>query len=420
MVRLTDRIGIGVLTRVVNRDLIDEVLAATGTREQRTRLLPARVVVYYVMALCLFYEDAYEEVMRKLVAGLQSLRSWHGDWRVPTTSAISQARTRLGPAPMQALFQRVAVPIARRSTPGAWCGSWRTMAIDGVVLDTPDTTENANAFGYSGGDQVHRSPFPQVRIVALAECGTHAVVAAEIAPIRVGERELAHRLLQETEPDMLLLADRGFYSYEFWKAAHEHGTQMLWRVKSQLDLPVYEALPDGSYRSSVAPKSMRSDIKRGKSRRIERYEIPVRVIEYQVNNRPGGEVIRLITSLLDHEEAPAADLAATYHERWEIEILLDEIETHQFANSRVLRSKTPALIEQEIWALLLTHYAVRHLMTEAADHIDIDPDRLSFIRSLRVVRRQVMDQAGYSPLSTMQGAADRDRRNSRSPESPPA
>ncbi|MCE7001989.1 transposase domain-containing protein [Kibdelosporangium philippinense] len=206
--RFTDGISIGVLTRLLDRDLVDEVLADTGRREKRTRLLPARVVVYWVLALCLFFEDSYEEVMRKLVNGLRFLGTWRDDWHVPTTSALSQARQRLGAEPLQVLFERVAVPMARPGTKGAWFHGWRVMAVDGLVLDVPDTDDNVAVFGkksHGGGE----SPFPQVRVVGLGECGTHAIVAAAIDSWRVYERELLTRILDDLEPGMLALSIHG-------------------------------------------------------------------------------------------------------------------------------------------------------------------------------------------------------------------
>lgn len=395
--RLVDRIGLGVLTRVIPRDLVDEVLQETCRREQRSRLLPARLVVYYVLALTLFYGDAYEEVMRKLVNGLRPLRLWGDDWSVPTTGAISRARVRLGPEPVHELFDRVAVPLAGRGTVGAWHRGRRVMAIDGVVLDVADTPENVARFEkkeHKGG----ASAFPQVRLVGLAECGTHALVAASLEGWRVHERALAEQLLGRLTPDMLVLADRGFYSYDLWKKATATGAALLWRVKSQLRLPVLELFPDGSYRSELLPKQLKTDLHRGMKRRVrEGVRITVRVIEYAVTDRGPGETIRLITTLSDCEEHPATNLAALYAQRWEFELSLDEIETHQIANGRVLRSKKPELVEQEIWALLISHYAIRHLMHEAADDLGIDEDRLSFMRSLRVVRRSVVNDPDFPP-----------------------
>jgi hypothetical protein len=400
-VRLTDRVGVGVLTRLVDRDLVDEVLVETGRMEKRSRLLPARVVVYYVMGLCLFFGESYEEVMRLLVNGLRFLGTWRKDWTVPTTGAISQARRRLGPEPLRVLFERVALPCARRGTQGAWLGRWRLMAIDGFVLDIPDTPENDERFGRSGGTK-NPAPFPQVKIVGLGECGTHAVVAARLAPWCVDEGVLAGELIVDFEPGMLVTADRGFYAYRLWEAAAATGADLLWRMPDGPHLPVVRPLKDGSYESFLLDPKVRRrravQRHRGSANIEEPSGIPVRVIEYEVTNREGkGEIFCLITTIMDPDEASSAELAAAYAERWEFESSLDEIKTHQRGRGGVLRSKTPDMIEQEIWALLLTHYAVRHLMCEAADHADIDPDRLSFMRSLRIIRRQVTDQAGFSP-----------------------
>jgi hypothetical protein len=400
---MTDRIGIGVLTRLVHRDLVDEVLAETGKVEQRSRLLPARVVVYYALALCLFFGESYEEVMRLLVEGLQFARSWRKEWKIPTTGAISQARQRLGPEPLRALFERIAVPCAEQGTQGAWLRSRRLMAIDGFMLDIADTKENDAAFGRLGGDK-NPAPFPQARIVGLGECGTHAIVDAQVGTARASERELAEGLISSFEPGMLIIADRGFYSYQLWKAAAGSGADLLWRMQDGPDLPVVRALPDGSYESFLIDPKIRA------RRNGQRYRgkpvdepsgIPVRVVEYEVTNREGSdEIFCLITTIPDPAEASAAELAGAYAERWEFESGLDELKTHQRGRAGVLRSKSPDMVSQEIWALLLTHYAIRHLMREAADQADIDPDRLSFMRSLRVIRRQVTSQAGFSPLAT--------------------
>lgn len=404
-VRLTDRISVGVLTRVFPRDLIDEVVAETGTKEKRSRLLPTHVVVYYVLALGLFFGESYEEVMRRLVGGLRFLRNWSGNWKVPTTSAISQARARVGEAPLEELFRRVAVPMARPGTRGAWFRSWRVMAIDGVVLDVPDTPENNEKFGHSSGGR-GEGAFPVVRVVGLGECGTHAIVAASIGTWTTGERTLAPALLPALGEDMLVLADRGFYSYELWTAALETGAALVFRVSGVLKLPVLEVYPDGSFRSVLVDS--KKQIRRAARRRgdgphgdlsvLETNGVACRVVEYSVENNGGvGEVVCLITSILDYRAAPSYELAALYHERWEFELSLKEIEIHQMGHGRVLRSKTPAMVRQEIWGILLAHYAIRHLMREAADTADVDPDRLSFIRSLRLVRRQITGQAEFPP-----------------------
>jgi hypothetical protein len=403
-VRLTDRVALGVLTRVVPRDLVDEVLVETGRVQQRVRLLPARVVVYFLLASCLFYGESCGEVMRLLVEGLRWMRSWQGDWRVPTESALCQARQRLGDEPMRVLFERVAVPVAGPGTQGAWLVGRRLVAVDGTLLDCPDTPANVAEFGHTSGEG-HPSPFPQARVVALGECGTHACIGAAIGTTKQGERELAEPLLNLLEPDMLLIADAGFYSYHLWKTAAgttATGTDLLWRVSTSLHLPVTESFPDGSYLSYVddpeAKKRVRAHA-RGKGRApADMGRIVVRVVEYEITNRDTrNETIRLITTMLDPEEVSAVELAAAYHQRWEIESALDELKTHQRGPRRVLRSQKPETVKQEIWALLLTHYALSVLKTEAAHAIDIDPDRISFIATIRVARRQVTGQAAFSP-----------------------
>lgn len=402
-VRLTDRISVGVLTRLFRRDLVDEVIAEIRRKEKRSRLLPAHVVVYYVLALALFFGESYEEVMRRLVGGLRFLKNWSGEWKVPSTSAISQARARLGAAPLEELFHRVAVPMARPGTRGAWFRSWRVMAIDGVIVDVPDTPENNQEFQHTSGGK-GSSAFPVVRIVGLGECGTHAIVGAALGSWSTGEQTLVPQLLPDVEPDMLVLLDRGFYSYKLWHQLLDTGAAMVFRASSQLVLPVLEAHPDGSYRSVLLdPQIQRQVRKRAARAGADAHRVlaeagtPCRVVEYMVPNRGETETFCLITSILDHTAAPAHELAALYHERWEFELALDEIEIHQLGHGRVLRSKSPEMVRQEIWGILLAHYAIRHLMHEAADTADVDPDRLSFIRSLRLIRRQITGQAEFPP-----------------------
>jgi len=316
---------------------------------------------------------------------------------------------------LQLLFERVAVPCAQRGTPGAWLGSRKLMAMDVFVLGIPDTKENDTAFGRSGGEK-NPAPFPQVRMVGLGECGTHAIVAARLAAWRVSERALAGDLIGELGPGMLVIADRGFCSYRLWQAAAASGADLLWRLQGGPNLPVVRAFPDGSYESFLLDPKVRgrraNQRHRGSANIEDPSGIPVRVIEYEVTNREGkGEIFCLITTIMDPGDASAAELAAACHERWEFESSLDEIKTHQRGRGGVLRSKSPEMIKQEIWALLLTQYAIRRLMCEAADQAGKDPDRLSFMRSLRVIHRQVIGQAALSPLPAGK-CPDRDlRRN---------
>jgi hypothetical protein len=399
--RLTDHLSIGVLTRRVPRYVIDEVLADTGRKEKRSRLLPAHVVVYFVMSLALF-RDGYDEVMRQLVHGLRFARTWSRAWQVPTTSAMSQARMRLGEAPMKELFARVAVPLATPGTPGAWLGRWRLMAIDGVMLDIAETPENVAVYEKSDGGT--RRPYPQVKIVGLGEAGTHAVLDAQIGSIRHGERELAEALTSSLTPDMLILADRGFFSYGLWRSYLLTGAALLWRLSKTTHLPVLQVLPDGSYLSEIksfkGPGKTRIPIDRVADPMLATH-IPVRVIEYQIDTGDGTtDTFRLITTILDPDQADALTLAAAYAQRWEFESSLREIECQLLEPGSTLRSKRPETVRQEIWALLLAHYAIRAFMKEAADTVDLDPDRLSTLRAINIVRRSVTDPAAFSPRRT--------------------
>ncbi|MCZ1002384.1 IS4 family transposase [Streptomyces mirabilis] len=388
--RFSDRIAIGVLTRAFPPELVDEVVAGCGRVEQRQRLLPARVVVYFVLAMCLFSGQGYEEVARLLTHGLERMGRWKGTWQVPTTAAIGRARLRLGPEPLKALFARVCRPVAAEDTSGAWYRGWRLVAVDGTTFDVPDTEANAAFFGRPGVSRgQEKSAYPQVRVAALAECGTHAVFAAEAGPLAVHETELAQRLFSSLTPGMLLLADRGFRGFDLWRAAAATGADLLWRVKNDAVLPVRTLLEDGSYLSEIVAA-------RDKNRRAN--PARVRVIEYTLGHDGNDTVYRLITTILEPKAAPAASLAALYAQRWEIESTLDEIKTHLGGPRLVLRSQHPRGAEQEIFAFLLVHHALRDLMHQAAQQADHDPDRISFTRTLRVVRRHVTDQAAFSPL----------------------
>jgi Insertion element 4 transposase N-terminal/Transposase DDE domain len=397
---LPDMIALGVLTRLITRELVEEVLAETGRKEQRKRLLPARVVVYFVLALALFYGDPYEEVMRKLAQGLSRLAIWKKEWRVPTASALAQARERLGSEPLRELFERVAEPCAQLSTAGAWLWGRRLMSIDGVELDAPDSPANAQRFGRKSGKN-GTGAFAKVLVMALAECGTHAITAARIGTVKAGEDQMATALAAapgNLEPGMLVMADRGLYSYEMITAVAAAVADFCIRVKAGIDLPALQWLPDGSYRSYIAePRNKTNKLASGARALTDLPGMHVRVVDYDVPGR--GEVVTLVTSILDHQDAPAPDLAAAYQQRWEIELAFDEVKTHQRGPAVILRSRTPDLVHQELYGLLITHYAIRKLMAEAADQAEIDPDRLSFTRALRIVRRQVTAQAAFSPLS---------------------
>ncbi len=322
------------------------------------------------------------------------------------------SRQRLGYEPLKELFSGVAEPVAEELTAGAFLGPWRLMSIDGFEWDAPDTKENAAAFGYSGAgaDDDVRPAYPKVRVVTVSECASHAVVEAAMGGVAgkgAGEQALARKLYRRLERDWLLIADRNFYNWADWRAAADSGAALLWRVKADLRLPLLELLPDGSYSSVLISPDIRGkarqqlieaaragqDLDQDKARRI-------RVIEYQVPDRDGdgkGELIALITTITEWTAARAAPLAQAYHQRWEHETGNRQLKTYLRGPGRVLRSKSPDMVRQEIYGYLLTHYAVSALICRAATEADIDPDRVKFKRTVRIVRRRAADPAAFPP-----------------------
>ena len=399
--RLSDHVALGVLTRTFPPELVDVVLAETGKEQQRSRLLPARLVTYYVMALALFSSQGYEEVMRNLVEGLAWESGWRQAWTVPSQPALSQARARLGAKPLAELFTRACVPLAAPSTPGAFWRGWRLVGMDGTTLDVTDTPDNLKEFGKPGsGRGSGEGAFPQLRVVGLAECGTHAIFAAAIGPCATGEVTLARELAGRLSPGMLVFADRGFTAHPLFSLLASSGADLCWRAKSNTVLPVLERHGDGSFRSEL----MASDDKYARER-----VTPVRVIEYEIADpgRPQATDTRyrLVTTILNHDEAPAGELAALYAERWEFESALDEMKSHQRGPRVVLRSKAPEGVRQEAWGYLCAHYAIRALMADAASNQGVDPDRISFTRSLNAARRSVRAGLG-AQTSTLAVALD--------------
>jgi hypothetical protein len=390
--RLSDHISIGVLTRVFPPEVVDAVVAEAGRVERRHRLLPARVVVYYVLAMALFSEASYEEVMRQLVEGLAWGSGWQRTWAVPSKMAIFKARQRLGPEPLELLFGAVAAPLAGEDTREAFYRGLRLMSLDGTCLDVADTPENDRTLGRPGSSRREGGgAFPQLRLVALSECGTHAICHAALGPYTSSEQELGDELLSALGEGTLCLADRGFYSFERFQNARQTGAQLLWRVRSNMRLPRERRLADGSYLSTVYAFS---------DRHAHHDGARVRVVEYELDD-PGlpraDRRYRLLCTIEDPEQAPAAELAALYRERWELEGALDELKTHQRGPRVVLRSKHPDGVYQEAYGYLCTHYAIRRLMHDAALRANLDPDRLSFTRGLRAARRSARSHPGFSP-----------------------
>jgi len=387
--RLTDYISLGVVARTVPRSVVERVLAETGRTSLRQRDLPAHVVVYYVIALALYMQSSCSEVLRCLLESLQWLSCKGVGVRVTGTSGISQARTRVGSDPLMRLYDEIAQPLANQATKGAWYRKWRLVAMDGSSLCVADTSANEEAYGRPGASR-GKSGYPQIRFVALAETGTHATFAVRMAAYAVDEITLAKLVIGRLTAGMLCLADRFFPGYSLWTQAAATGADLLWRVRSNARLPCMQRLSDGSYLSAIYRDT--ADQRRGVN------GIAVRVIEYQLPGVPDAQPLyRLITTILDPEVAPAEELAAVYHERWESETLLDEVKTHLRGARIVLRSKTPDLVRQEFYALLLAHYVVRRLMHDAALQEDIDPDALSFVHAVRVVRRRLQTFVGFPP-----------------------
>ena len=379
--RITDYVSLGVVAKTFPLDRIHAVLAATGKESVRQRDLPAHVAVYYVIALALYMHSSYREVLRCLLEGIQWLLDPSARIKVAGNSGISQARTRLGWEPLRQLHDEVVKPIAVAATKGAWYRQWRLVSLDGSTLDVADEKGNDEAFGRPGASR-GESAYPQIRFVSLVENGTHVLFGSRMADYATSEIALAKAVLPSLGKGMLCLADRGFFGFAMWKQAAATGADLLWRVKKNLLLPCEKRLPDGSYLSHIYASE--------KDRRRGIDGVIVQVIEYRLEGVEGAEPLyRLITSILDHKLAPAAELAALYHDRWEIETSFDELKTHLRGARIILRSKTPDLVRQEFYGLLMAHYAVRGLMHEAALSAAEDPDRLSFLHAVRVVRRKM-------------------------------
>ena len=399
---LTDLVSLGVLAAAVPRDVVDDAVVVTGRGARRAGgKLPPHVMVYFVMALALFADEDYEEVAARLMG---ALRDWgEPGWEVPTPGGITQARQRLGAEPVAEVFRRVAVPVAGLDTAGAFVAGWRVMSLDGMEWDVPDSPANRAFFGARSGSRGDGA-FPKLRVVTISECGSHAPVAAALGPAGkgkgTGEQTLARSLLGRAEAGWLLLADRNFYCFTDWCTAADTGADLLWRVRRDARLPPLQMLPDGSclsvlirpgvtphQRAAITTAARRGeDLDEDQARyvRVVRYDVPDRA-----GDRAGDELIVLVTTITSPQAAPAAELAAAYHQRWEHETGNAQLKTYLRGPGRVLRSRSPQLAQQEIWGYLLAHYAISALICEAATNAGIDPDRVKFKRTLRIIRRAV-------------------------------
>jgi len=382
--RLGGRLSMGALFQTYPVGKVKAILRAEGKESVRERALPNHVVIYYVLMLAIFMNDSYREVMRRLLEGFRHARRNRDGVKLLGKSGISQARARLGHEPFKRLYEEFVAPVATRKTKGAWYKRWLLVSLDGSTLDVADTPENLKEFGKWETDR-GPSAFPKIRLVTLIENGTRvlfgAAFGAHAGENNVSEMDLAWQVITSLKQGMLCLADRYYLGYELWKASSATGADLLWRVKNRHVLEPQQQLPDGSYLSKLYPSPY--------YRQIDRDGIIVRIIEFKFKWQRDTEIYRLITTILDHVEAPAEELAALYHERWEIETALAEVKTEMRGANIVLRSKTPELVRQEFYAFLLAYFSVRGIMHEAALRADEEPDRLSFRHAIKVIRRKI-------------------------------
>lgn len=384
-VRLTDLITLGALVKNIPMEAVRHSLEVTQRQSRRERALPAHLMMYYVIALGLFRSEETREVLRLLLEGGRAMLGWR-QFRPAGRPAISRARQRLGSEPVQHLYQQIVRPVATQDTRGAWYRKWLTVALDGTTMEVADTDENDEEFGRPYA-QRGQSATPRIRIVGLVETGTHVLFAAEMGGYYTSEKALAKKAIEQLKPGMLCLADRLFPGYELWKQALATGAELVWRIQEKVRLEVIRPLADGSTLCRMYRKW-------GRKRPVGE-GIPVRVIEYEVEGHP--ERFRLVTSILDPDQAPAHELAELYRERWEFETALDEFKTHLRGARTALRSQRPELVRQEVFGLLLAHFALRCVMHEAALRGGRDPDRISFIHTVRVIKRSLPRFAALPP-----------------------
>jgi hypothetical protein len=375
-VRTSDLVSLGTLAKAIPSSVVTSALAESGKSTVRNRTLPAELTALYCMMLWLYRDVSYEEVLECLTESWRWL-NLPGSGKA-TKGAITQARDRLGEEPMRLIFNKIARPLAQRQTPGAWYRDWRLVAVDGSLLDTPDSKANREAFG-GPSNQFGDGSFPQVRTVILCECGTHAPLACAIGSYRTSEMALLRELKIHLNPEMLLLADRYYFGAEFWKEIVETGCALLWRLRSDAPISTQSKLADGSYLAKVRDGG-------------EGYL--VRLICYETG---AGTQVTLATNILDPEQGPAIELARLYCERWEVEGAFDEIKSHINETRRSVRSKKPELVRQEIWGLMILHWALRELMHEAAVVHNRDPDTISFSRTVRLVKILFTKDGAFSP-----------------------
>jgi hypothetical protein len=388
--RLSDYLSASLLARVFPSEAVHAVLDRHGRNSQRIRSIPAVAGVYYCMGLNLWPEASYEDVFSALAQGLAWAQGSEQPQRV-AKSSISGMRERIGAEPLRDLVFEHCPPLADASVhPGGFFAGLRVVAMDGSHFELPDEAANVEAFGRPGS-RTGVSGYPQALCAILVECATHAILGANIGAYRDAEWDVCEPLLGQLDASMLLLADRGFRGYAHWVQARASGAQLLWRTTADQLLPNLQALPDGSYISALTP---------GNGSRADRraQAVRVRVIEYALpGQQDATKRYRLLSSLLDPEVAPAKDLAALYHERWEVEGVFDELKTHLIDSRRVFRSKTPELVRQEFYAWVLAHYAVRWLLHAGAAKHRLQHGQLSFKAHVQLLKREQPRSGSFPP-----------------------
>jgi hypothetical protein len=399
--RLSDYLSASLLARVYPAALIGEILNEHGCNSKRIRSLPAVPGTYFCMALSLYPEAAYEQVFAVVSQGLSWMQGHDSEVTI-AKSSISEMRGKIGYAPLQNLVARACLPLAdAKRHPDAFYAGLRLVAIDGSNLEVADEPDNVKAFGYPSSHTGHAG-YPQAQCAVLVECASHAIIAANLGAYREAEWAICKPLLAHLKAGMLCLADRGFNGYTHWATAQETGAQLLWRCSISRKLPVVKALGDGSYLSTIYPSDTRSKKQRGASSA----GITVRVIDYALPSAADTQArYRLLSTLLDEKTAPALELAALYHERWEVEAVFDELKIHLLQKRRVLRSKTADLVRQEFYGWVLAHYAVRWLMHQAATEHRLPDRSLSFTANVQLLRHAQPQSGAFPPSATQKAPA---------------
>jgi len=408
-VRLSDRVGLGVLTSAFPPELVDLVIEDWDAREVRSRKVPARLAAYYTMACAMFFDDSYGEVWNKLLSGLEWARRYRQRTDAgmqPSAAALTKARQRLGPEPVAGILEAVMTRLEAGpdAAPWAYFHGLRVLAIDGFTMNVPRTPDNVMVFGVPSN-----GAYPQVRVVALAETGTRSLQGVQVGPLSEGEQTMAHQLWPGLGRGDVVVGDRGFLSHAGLAAIVATGAHAVLRVKADIDLPVLRVLSDGTWISRIADPAASRRLRRKGLRGADIPGIEVRVIEYTVIGNPDhplgageeSELFCLATTLVDEHAYPVDGFPGLYHDRWQLETAIGDVETRLRGGADiVLRSQLPDLVRQEVYGLLCVYQAVRALMNAGAEHAGLDPDRISFTRTKQAAARHLSDEAAFSPRRT--------------------